>query len=338
MVISGVQAQDVQFSQYYAAPLYLNPAFAGTTYNTRTVFNYRNQWPGIGKPFITYAASIDHFFGNINSGAGLLISQSKEGTSKLKSTEINAIYSYHLDVTEGISFIPALQAAYVIRSVDFSRLTFPDQFDNDGFTGAPTTESFDNSRISYADFSTGGLLFSDFFWFGATFNHLGRPSQSLIYDNNNNNRLPIKSSFHTGVKIPLANMKGRSTQFDYPERAIIPTMHYKTQGKFDQLDAGIYLMWEPVIIGTWYRGLPIKRFESGIPNRESIVALAGFMYKDFTFGYSYDFTISNLTLKSKGAHEISLTYIFGEEQEKKYKPRPTRRKLPCPSFYNRRLL
>lgn len=55
-------AQDVQFSQFYNAPLYLNPALTGTSHSSRAILNYRNQWPTAGKPFITYAASFDHFF------------------------------------------------------------------------------------------------------------------------------------------------------------------------------------------------------------------------------------------------------------------------------------
>ncbi|WP_287060456.1 type IX secretion system membrane protein PorP/SprF, partial [Algoriphagus sp.] len=40
-------AQDPQYSQYYAAPLYLNPAMAGGELTGRVGFNYRNQWPSI---------------------------------------------------------------------------------------------------------------------------------------------------------------------------------------------------------------------------------------------------------------------------------------------------
>ncbi|MEJ0030308.1 MAG: type IX secretion system membrane protein PorP/SprF [Bacteroidota bacterium] len=46
-------AQDAQFSQFYAAPLYLNPAFAGSTNQGRVGMNYRNQWPGIDANFTT---------------------------------------------------------------------------------------------------------------------------------------------------------------------------------------------------------------------------------------------------------------------------------------------
>jgi len=45
MLVAGetVTAQDAQFSQFYAAPLYLNPAFAGSTSQALVGANYRNQ-------------------------------------------------------------------------------------------------------------------------------------------------------------------------------------------------------------------------------------------------------------------------------------------------------
>ena len=42
-----LQAQDPQFSQFYAAPLYLNPGFAGTTPYIRAGANFRSQWPSL---------------------------------------------------------------------------------------------------------------------------------------------------------------------------------------------------------------------------------------------------------------------------------------------------
>ena len=47
-------AQDIQFSQYYAAPLYLNPALAGINQIGRAGINYRNQWFGIPDGKVTF--------------------------------------------------------------------------------------------------------------------------------------------------------------------------------------------------------------------------------------------------------------------------------------------
>ena len=56
-----VRAQDPIFSQYYANPIYLNPAFAGTAHCARMTFNYRNQWPALTGQFITTSAAFDKY-------------------------------------------------------------------------------------------------------------------------------------------------------------------------------------------------------------------------------------------------------------------------------------
>jgi type IX secretion system PorP/SprF family membrane protein len=322
-------AQDAQFSQFYAAPLYLNPAFAGTTHASRAVANYRTQWPAAGKPYTSYAASFDHFFGKYNSGLGILIMQNKEGSSRYRSTEASVIYSYHIDLSDSWTLIPGLQANYTSRDVDYAELTFPDQFNNSGQTGAATNENFLYNKRSYMDFSTGGLLYSDIFWFGSTYHHLNHPNQSFT---NNLNRLPGEINLHGGARIPLGSVRGKSSHIHYKEKAIVPAILYKAQGKFDQLDIGTYLILEPIMLGFWYRGLPFKRYAAGYPNSESLIALIGLNYKDLTFGYSYDFVISSLSLRSAGAHEISVSYEFGAEKTTGKKS-PRYKRLPCPKFY-----
>ena len=69
-------AQDPAFSQFYSNPLYLNPAFAGSSRCPRSL-NYRDQWPGIGRTFITTSASYDQHIQAIGGGLGILVSQDK---------------------------------------------------------------------------------------------------------------------------------------------------------------------------------------------------------------------------------------------------------------------
>src|SRR6201990_792280 len=73
--VTWVTAQDPQFSQFYAAPLYLNPAFAGSTNQARIGLNYRNQWPAIDANFTTFSAFADFYLEDYNSGVGVIINR-----------------------------------------------------------------------------------------------------------------------------------------------------------------------------------------------------------------------------------------------------------------------
>lgn len=327
LTVFKAQAQDPQFSQYYNAPLFLNPAFAGTADNTRAVLNYRTQWPGLYKPFSTVAFSFDHRIEPINSGVGLIIKNDRQGASRLNSTEIGAIYSYIVPFSEEWAFVPAIQTSFVNRSADFDDAIFGDQLDQDGMTGAPTNDILaSGGRVSYLDFSTGGVIFSEFFWFGVEASHLNRPDQSV---GTGTDRLPIKASFNAGYKILFGDPLSRT----YRERSLIPTVLYKFQGLYDQLDIGVYTIFDPLMLGLWYRGLPIKKFNREYNNHEAIVLLAGVNMAGVTFAYSYDITISSLAGYSQGAHEISLIV----EWYKKYKVKKRQRPIPCPKFYGGRL-
>lgn len=60
---STVQAQDIHFSQFYMAPLFLNPAMTGVmNCNHRVIANYRNQWASIlrSNAYNTYNVSYDN--------------------------------------------------------------------------------------------------------------------------------------------------------------------------------------------------------------------------------------------------------------------------------------
>ena len=68
-------AQDPQFTQFYANPIYLNPAFAGTARCPRLIMNYRNEWPALSGTFVTYSVSYDQHIDGLQGGMGLVILQ-----------------------------------------------------------------------------------------------------------------------------------------------------------------------------------------------------------------------------------------------------------------------
>ncbi len=321
------KAQDPQFSQYYAAPLYLNPAFAGSAMQGRIGLNYRNQWPSLDASFTTFSAYGDYYFDDYNSGVGVIITGDREGLAGLRSNTIGLQYAYQLNITEKLTFRPGAEVAFTMRDINFNRLTFGDQYDESGFISPTSAEAFaTGENVFYPDLGLGGLFFSPDYWIGFSMHHILEPNQSFTDDNA---ALPRKYSVHGGYKIRLASHYPKGYNTMPRERSITPTFNYKSQGAFDQLDVGMYFTAEPVVVGAWYRGIPFKDFE-GFPSREAAVVLVGFTMNGMNIGYSFDYTLSELGIGSGGAHEISIGYLFPDNGRRK--PPKNVRLLPCPTF------
>ncbi len=327
-------AQDPQYSQYYAAPLYLNPAFTGAEQATRIGANYRNQWPGMNAQFTTFSAYIDTYLDDYNSGVGFLVMNDVEGAAQLRSTTISGLYSYELRIGQNAYFRPGFQASYIRRDIGFfENLIFANQInpaDPFGQIGPGNDLPGLGDPVNLLSLSFGGLFFTDRFWLGVSSHHVNQPNQSFI-DDGPNSRLPMKLSLHTGIKIPLG-YGGYRNDFThmFKQRYLVPTINYKRQGPFEQLDVGAYLYMEPIIFGLWYRGLPYKPVEQQ-SNRDAVVMMVGVnLLSGLNMGYSYDYTVSNLGIQSGGAHEVSVSYTFPSLIQGKPRSRDT--VLPCPKF------
>ncbi|MCX2743439.1 type IX secretion system membrane protein PorP/SprF [Mangrovivirga sp. M17] len=324
LVTLTISAQDPQFSQFYSHNLYLNPAFTGSHHMGRIGVIYRSQWPSINATFESYSAYFDGYIEKYYSSVGLMIQRDREGLSGLTSTSINALYSYELYLNDNLVFRPGVDIGYVIRGVNFTELTFGDQFDQNGFISQESAESLNTgNNVNYFDLGLGGLLYSSSFFVGFSAHHLTTPDQSILGDETS--RLPIKMSVHGGYVLPFANNRsGR-------ERNITPTFQYKRQGNFQQLDIGTYATLEPLVLGVWYRGLPIEG-DGGINLTESIVGLVGLMpNENLRIGYSFDFTMSKVGLDAGGAHEITINYLF-KMRDHPYRPPRSVMSVPCPNF------
>jgi type IX secretion system PorP/SprF family membrane protein len=334
LVSQRVTAQDPQFSQFYAAPLYLNPAFAGSTGQARVGLNYRNQWPAIDANFTTFSAFADFYIEDKNSGVGMIINHDREGVLGLTSTSIAFQYSYDLKLNSKFSFRPGFQAAIYNRSVDFDKLTFGDQFDpNTGQVIKPTSaESLGSGQsIFFPDISMGGLLYSQNLWLGFSAFHITQPNQSVV---GGHDPLPIKLNAHAGYKFFFAPGVMKTGLYSIPqERSIAPVVQYRHQGQWDQMDAGMYFTLEPLVLGLWYRGIPFNKV-NGFANNESFVMLIGITKRGpkdiLNIGYSYDLTVSKLGPSSGGAHEFSISYSWSTRDPRK--PAKDKLIIPCPKF------
>lgn len=334
VLLSGfltAQAQDPQLSQFYAAPLYLNPAFAGSALAPRVTVNYRNQWPALNANYITSIASFDTYSDKINSGFGLMVMNDAQ-FSNLKTLDVGFQYAYQVKVSEDVRVRAGMQASYVNRSVNYYNLVFNYDLNNGIVTpiyNDPVADA--GPRINYLDFSGGLLAYSDRVWGGISVHHLNRPDQSFSA---RPERLPMKISLQAGVKIPLMGWEfGNGLGYDMGrERSLSPAILYKRQGKFDQLDIGTYLTLDPLTLGIWYRGIPIKQYDKGLNNHDALAFLIGYRQDNFSFGYSYDATISSLGMSTGGAHELSLSYTFDQLFDPKPNYKRRKKELSCPKF------
>jgi type IX secretion system PorP/SprF family membrane protein len=317
-------AQDPQFSQYYQAPLYLNPGFCGITQQQRVVFNHRLQWPNLPQAFATYAASYDVFVNELRSGFGVLFTTDKMGSGGWRTTTFGVQYSYKVKFSDKIVFSPGLYFGYGQNGLDRSKLRMGDGLEYDGITLDPEVNKL--GRQSYFDFGSGFLLYNRSFWIGASFMHMNQPNLSVL---NDVSRLPMKTAIHAGARLSLGNAGPRTmSKVSY----LTPSVIYRTQGNtFSQMDIGLNYHVDPISVGVWYRGKPWEQTVINSVAQDALILQLGLLFQKFTVGYSYDFTISEMQTASGGAHEISLVFEFAAKPlrqgvKKKY------RLIPCPTF------
>ncbi len=299
-----LMAQDPGFTQFYANPLYLNPAFAGTAKCPRICMNYRNEWPGLNNAYITYSASYDQHVDNLSGGIGILATSDRAGDGTLTTNRISGMYSYQLNVNREFSMKFGLEGTYHQKSLDWSKLTFGDMIDRRRGFVWNTSEIPVSNRAQAVDVSAGILGYSKRYFFGFAAHHITQPEEGFI--TKTNVKLPIKFTGHAGAMIPLE--KGNET-------FISPNILYQRQQDFQQLNLGLYFVKNKIVGGLWYR------------NQDAFIVLIGLQTKNFKVGYSYDVTVSKLANVSAGSHEVTMQLQF-ECKPKKRKFRT----VSCPSF------
>src|SRR5665213_2727644 len=123
------KAQDPEFTQTMASPMYFNPAFTGIQQNLRAGLQLRDQWPSVSGGFITTAATADIGFPKINSGVGLMLMRDQAGDGNLTTNSISLTYAYEIKLGPFSNLRLALSPSMFQRTVDFSKLRFGDQID-----------------------------------------------------------------------------------------------------------------------------------------------------------------------------------------------------------------
>ncbi len=291
--------QDPIFSQYYNAPLQINPAFTGNSYAPNLAINYRNQWSAWdnGAAYVTYAASYDQWIKPMNSGFGVMVQADDAGQGLYKTNSLTAFYAYRVQINRNLNLKLGVEAGMIQARLNWDKLIFGNMVDPE--TGVDLNADSGETRPevlnkTIPEISTGVLLYSKQFYAGVSIKHLNRPNEAILNINENLDiGLPARWTIHGGAQIELKKPT-RNAMGSY----LSPNILFIRQGGFGQLNIGTYANMGMVFGGVWYR--------RARTNSDSVIVLVGAQQGKFKFGYSYDLTINGLAGKTGGSHELSI--------------------------------
>lgn len=301
--LQSAYGQHYQFSQFYAAPTYLNPAFTGADVCSRVSLNYRNQWSGIPGGFTTYQASVDHALSRYKGGIGLQFFNDKTGLGGLSTTQMSLLYAYETRINKKLMGRAGISAGGVQRRVNMGSFTFGDQISRRD--ASSSVEGADAASIKYFALNVGVVVFSRTAWGGVAASNINEPNQSLT---GGSSALPAEFKVHGGYKYTFNE---RVIGNSHERQTLTLAFNYKKQAKYNQIDLGVYFTKDMLVIGCWYRGIPIFKPVREYINNDALVFLFGISVGKYNIGYSYDLTLSKLTnANTKGTHELSMSYQF----------------------------
>lgn len=329
LALGQLQAQDIHYTQFYNAPLTINPALTGVFGgDVRFMGNYRGQWSRTPVDYRTFTAVADMKFINRTAkkgffSGGLVFNYDQAGYSNLNLTNLGLSGSYTRQLSNQFfaSFGGAVSANQ--RRFQLDDLTFDSGFDSNTGTYDPALgsgESFASTSRFFMDFAAGinfrlqGLDAAAMIDrlekrskldFGVGIFHVTQPDQSF-YDNYKSPLTLRLTPYILGVVQLGRNLDAVGNlvgNFQSPYKEFI-----------GMVGARVHLSRRlgrqlAVQLGASYRFNELDGFtatrDAWMPNLEV-------HYRQWRAGFSYDINISDfsVTNQRRGGPEFSIRYIL----------------------------
>lgn len=319
--VLSVQAQDAQFSQYYAASLYLNPGFAGVYNEPSLHMNHKRQMAQADLinelTQISIVLPIKQNSSDKQSiaGAGIMAFNERSGfrgVYERNSIFLNYAHNLKFGLLDSYLVSVGVQAGYEIRKLNFSQLRWGSQYNAfygfDDSLPIPITE-FDeqqqnlvvNAGFMYYFNPTRNYLVHNYSAFvGISATNLNRPNTSFTVDSES--AAPILLKYNGGI------------EYKFNKLFVTPSLLYLYLQNNHQFNAGLNMAYNPdakdfeangtqLLFGVWYR------------LRDSFIFMGGVKVKSLAVRVSYDLNTnlfvpdSDLNL-SRNSMEISIQYSF----------------------------
>lgn len=325
LLASELNAQDIHFSEFFITPLFVNPALTG---NFEGTYRYsgiiRRQWSSVtAQPFQTFggAAEMTQPLNLKPMSAGIRIFHDYAGLSNLTTTSIAVPVSLKLRFgsEKNITLSLGGQAEFFQRSIDYSRLSYDDQFfDNRYFPDIPSQESSRVGTVTNFNFS-GGLYLekrvSERKRLGLGISSFNLNQPDLSWSSSAASKVPTRTNFHVFSSIALG-----ASDFD-----LMPAAQFQIQGVHNELLLGSALRYHLLSTALDQRSI---QFGLWARTRDAVFLSAGFSKNNLFVGGSYDFNFSRLRVASEnlGGWEIGIIYTIATVREK------VQRVRQCPDY------
>lgn len=299
---------DAQFSQYYEAPSFYNPAAIGLTDFVRIRAGARLQWVGVDNAPQTFAGVADMpvKIATQRIGVGLMVNQESQG---LYSTlNIDAQLGYKFKKLGG-EWTVGLGIGMYDQSFKGSEVYLPDDddFHQVSDEGIPTSDIHGTGL----DVAAGIYYKHRLFWAGLSCTHLNNPTVTMTAEGTGGSQ-GVERNFSFTAHRTLYFMGGCNIPVKNTLFEIIPSVMVKSDFTFTTGE---------ITARTRYR--KFLSFGVGYRWNDAIIATVAAEIKNFYIGYSFDYSTTALGKASSGSHELWLGYSLkldmGEKNRNRHK-------------------
>ncbi len=317
----SVYSQDIHFTQFYEPTLTLNPSNAGK-FNGDWRFNgiYRSQWGSIVTPFRTAALAYDQPLNILdqNFGVGGYYVFDRSGDGRLTMNKIMLSLAYHKSFSGHLlSF--GLQGGFVNKNINYSSLSFPNQWDNNtgSFNNAggsvPVGENLPNDKINYFDLNIG------LGWSKKISEKLSLDAGYSVFHLNS----PTETFMQQKTKLEMRHVLNASAKYDLNTRSFLtPNLLYMYDKQASDLVLGANYNYKMLPnkakLTTVFAGLVIR--DGFFRTFDATSIIIGGEVRDFRVGVAFDVNMSQLSTATnyRGAFEVAITYIARSSLPKIY--------------------
>tara|TARA_B100000809_G_C15111848_1_gene520908 strand:- start:365 stop:1273 length:909 start_codon:yes stop_codon:yes gene_type:complete len=274
--VTNAFAQQVPItSQYMFNNYLLNPAEAGSVDYIKASISARAQWTGLEGSPKTQFFSMESKLGEKMGIGGYVY---KDETGPISEQGIQLSYAYHLKVSDAAKI--SFSLAGMLFSHDMNKaLLQAEEYDDDALNSIKLTSMS-------PDINFGIMYYTDKYKVGISSPQLLQNKKYASYSDTNNNVLARHYYLHGEYKFNVSD-----------KISVVPSTLVK------------YVSGAPFQFDINARGVYDEKYWLGVSYRHSnaVVILAGLNYKNLSFGYAYDFTMTDMNSYSNGGHEVFLS-------------------------------